>query len=87
MTNRLMAPGATMSLPMVLATATPKMNGPENSATAVTAMATGGRKARDETIVATMLLEFAITIEQAEQKRQADEERAAAAAMRRLRSS
>src|SRR6266851_6381435 len=55
-TSRLMAPGATRSLPMVLATATPKMNGPENSATAVTAMATAGRKARDEIMVATMLL-------------------------------
>src|SRR5712692_3855640 len=56
-TCRLIVPGLMMSLPMVLATATPKMNGPENSATAVTASATGGRKARDEIIVATMLLE------------------------------
>jgi hypothetical protein len=42
---------------MVLATATPKMNGPENSATAVTPRATRGENARDEIIVATTLLE------------------------------
>src|SRR5205823_2643138 len=47
----------TRSLPIVLATATPKMNGPENSARAVTVMATPGRKAREEIMVATMLLE------------------------------
>ena len=42
---------------MVVATATPKMNGPENSATAVTPRATRGENAREEIMVATMLLE------------------------------
>src|SRR5947209_8231225 len=55
-TSRLMVPGAIRSLPMVLATATPKINGPENSAAAVTASATAGGNARDEIIVATILL-------------------------------
>jgi len=48
---------STIPLPIVCATATPKMNGPENSATAVTPSATRGENARDEIIVATTLLE------------------------------
>ena len=42
MTPMVMVPGATMSWPMVLATATPKMNGPRKWATAVTPSATRG---------------------------------------------
>jgi len=48
---------ATISCPMVFATATPKMKGPENSAMAVIARATRGRMAREEIMVATILLE------------------------------
>ena len=53
----LIVPGVTISLPMVVATATPKISGPENSATAVVPRATRGEKAREEIMVATMLLE------------------------------
>jgi hypothetical protein len=56
-TSMVIVPGLTMSCPMVLATATPKIKGPKNSDTAVTPNATRGRKAREEIIVATMLLE------------------------------
>ena len=42
---------------MVLATATPKTNGPKKLATAVIARATRGDSARDEIMVATTLLE------------------------------
>ena len=42
---------------MVVATATPKIKGPLNLATAVNASAIRGRMAREEIIVATTLLE------------------------------
>ena len=56
-TVMLMCSGATMSLPIVVATATPKMNGPTKFARAVISRAICGRMARDEIMVATMLLE------------------------------
>ena len=49
------AAGSISPLPMVVATATPKMNGAQNSATAVSAMARRGLTAREERAVATML--------------------------------
>src|SRR5512143_1869679 len=52
-----MVVGSTTSFPIVLATATPKIKGPENSASAMVPSATRGEKARDEIIVATILLE------------------------------
>jgi len=52
----LMAPGRMIPWPIVLATANPKMNGPRNSAAAANARAARGGMARDEIIVATMLL-------------------------------
>ena len=57
MTSMVIVPGTTMSCPMVLATATPKRKGATNSAMAVIPSAARGDKARDEIIVATMLLE------------------------------
>jgi hypothetical protein len=56
-TSRVTEVGVTISLPIVSATATPKMNGPENSAMAVTTRATRGGKAREKIIVETTLLE------------------------------
>ncbi len=56
-TASLMAPAITTSSPMVLATATPKMKGPKNSASAVIPNARRGESARDEIMVATTLLE------------------------------
>ena len=53
----LMAWESTISAPMVVATATPKMKGPQNSAIAVIPSAILGEMARDEIMVATMLLE------------------------------
>ena len=47
----------TTPLPIVFATAIPKINGPRNSATAVIPRAARGEMAREEIIVATMLLE------------------------------
>ena len=49
------AVGSISPLPMVVATATPKMNGAQNSATAVSAIARRGLTARDDIAVATML--------------------------------
>ncbi len=60
MTALLIAAGSTTSLPMVVATATPKRNGPTNSAIAVMPRAARGAMARDEIMVATMLLESCI---------------------------
>jgi small neutral amino acid transporter SnatA (MarC family) len=47
----------TTSRPIVVATATPKINGPQNSATAVIVKANRGENAREEIIVATILQE------------------------------
>ena len=56
-TVSLMAWAATISSPMVLATATPKTNGPTKLASAVIPSARRGESARDEIMVATTLLE------------------------------
>src|SRR5665648_1458 len=56
-TQILMEPGNTISSPIVFATATPNRKGPENSATAVIYKALRGDMARENMIVATMLLE------------------------------
>ncbi len=53
----MIAVAITTSFPIVLATATPKMNGPKKLATAVMARATRGERAREEIMVATTLLE------------------------------
>src|SRR3989304_1172678 len=51
---------STISLPTVFATVTPKRNGPRNSATAVIPRAVCGWNAREEIMVATILLESRI---------------------------
>ena len=53
----LIVPGSTISPPMVFATATPKINGPENSAIDVMVSAHLGDIALEEIMVATILLE------------------------------
>src|SRR5687768_2451077 len=53
---------STMPSPIVFATTTPKRKGPKNAATAVSPNATSGRKARDEIMVATILLESRIPL-------------------------
>ena len=57
MTCKLIAFGSAIPRPMVLATATPNMNGPENSARMVTPSAVRGGYARDETMVDTTFRE------------------------------
>src|SRR5690606_22624952 len=52
----------TISLPTVLATVTPNRKGPRNSATAVKPSAVCGRNAREEIMVATILLESRIPL-------------------------
>jgi hypothetical protein len=51
----LIAWGETTLIPIVLATLTPKINGPTNSAIALTSKAVRGGKAREEIIVAILL--------------------------------
>jgi hypothetical protein len=55
-TALLIAAGSTTSLPIVVATATPKRKGPAKWAAALMSSAIRGETARDEIIVATMLL-------------------------------
>jgi len=56
-TGRVTLCGGTIPSPIVEATATPKINGPTNSAIAVSVRAIRGDIAREEMMVATRLLE------------------------------
>ena len=64
----LTAPGSTIPPPMVLATATPKMKGPENSAMATSVSDHRGESALEEIMVATMLLESWIPFKKSKPK-------------------